>query len=109
MSLLTPWLLLVGCGGIVESGPHESSSESSSAAQAGARGSSSQPAGDTELGECVLGPAESYDVPCAWVAAGRCYEQREMACNCSCPRSHDSQCVSSFDSGPQGHVPVTCN
>jgi hypothetical protein len=31
-----------------------------------------------------------------------------MACNCACPRSHDSQCVSGFESGPNGHVLVSC-
>jgi hypothetical protein len=64
---------------------------------------------DTELGECKLGVREySTSKPCPWVADGRCYDTREMACNCECPRDRDSQCLSGFGDGPNGHVLVEC-
>lgn len=64
---------------------------------------------DTELGACTLGEM-SWDVAegCAWIADNRCYETREMACNCACPRDRNSQCTSGFDSGPEGRVQVQC-
>jgi hypothetical protein len=64
---------------------------------------------DTELGACQLGEV-SWDVAdgCAWIADNRCYETREMACNCACPRDRNSQCTSGFDSGPNGRVQVDC-
>jgi hypothetical protein len=64
---------------------------------------------DTELGDCKLGEV-SWDVAegCAWIADNRCYETREMACNCACPRSRNSQCTSGFDSGPDGRIQVEC-
>jgi hypothetical protein len=65
--------------------------------------------GDTELGECKLGQMV-YDTrgSCPWVAENRCYQTREMACNCACPRDRDSQCSSGFDNGPDGRVDVDC-
>ena len=64
---------------------------------------------DTELGECELGPRVfSSNEPCGWLADERCYDTREMACNCACPRDRDSQCLSGFDEGPDGHVQVDC-
>jgi len=65
--------------------------------------------GDTELGECQLGQMV-YDTrgACPWVAEKRCYQTREMACNCACPRDRDSQCSSGFDDGPDGRVDVVC-
>jgi hypothetical protein len=69
------------------------------------------PDADTDLGDCKLGPVENYSSPepCAWVADKRCYSSREMACNCACPRSRNSQCASGFEDGPDGHVWVACN
>lgn len=110
--------LLAACGGVVETShdPAETSSTKSSSGGSGSSrksssGATDNPDADTELGTCKLGPVESYsgDVPCAWVADNRCYETHEMACNCACPRTHDSQCSSGFDAGPNGHVWVACN
>jgi hypothetical protein len=65
--------------------------------------------GDTALGECKLGfSVFETGQPCAWIADDRCYDTREMACNCECPRDRDSQCFSGFDNGPDGHVLVEC-
>jgi hypothetical protein len=105
-------VLLVGCGGIVE---RSSGGTGDGAPQApseqpgddsGAPGI--DPRSDTELGECVLGYLETFSKPCAWVADDRCYDARQMACNCVCPRDRDSQCTSGFDGGPDGHVWVDC-
>lgn len=105
---------VVGCGGVVEGGsrdPDESSDPSREQPPKPEADSSGirDPDADTELGTCVLGKAERYDEPCAWVANERCYATREMACNCACPRTRDSQCVSGFGAGPDGHVWVDCN
>lgn len=103
--------LLVACGGVVEGGGSEKPEPSTSSGATANKDDSASPGfGEpgTELGECVLGPAETYAVPCAWVADGRCYETRAMACNCACPRTHNSQCTSGFESGPDGHVWVVC-
>lgn len=84
---------------------------SSAAAAAGSPPATDNPDADTELGECVLGPLEysSPGKPCAWVTGGRCYAKRAMACNCACPRTHDSLCVSGFEGGLDDRVWVACN
>jgi hypothetical protein len=115
------WLLVlplvVACGGIAEGGSNEPSDGASKNAASGSSSSSSSnevadnPDADTDLGECKLGPLEGDRTHplCAWVADGRCYQTREMACNCACPRSRNSQCTSGFEDGPDGHVWVACN
>lgn len=108
-----PWLVLVlGCGGNVEGGARDPEAEQNSgevpATPPGDDESASVDA-DIELGACKLGRKEDWREPCAWVADGRCYADREMACNCACPRSRNSQCVSGFEDGPDGHVWVSCN
>jgi hypothetical protein len=119
------WLLLlplgVACGGVVEGGSKDpqdgtpsgaaaSSSKSSSSSSSSDSGTDN-PDADTDLGSCTLGPLENRATAqqCAWVAEKRCYQTREMACNCACPRSRNSQCSSGFDDGPDGHVWVACN
>jgi hypothetical protein len=101
--------LAVGCGGQVQGGSDESGSPSNEPQTP----SDADPGGDdgyaeTELGACTLGRVEDYRDPCPWVANKRCYDEREMACNCACPRSGNSQCVSGFEAGAHGHVIVTC-
>ena len=109
-----PWLvalaLVTACGGETEGGSHEPSA-GGAAPKPGASTPDPGQSADTELGDCVLGALENRAIeqPCAWVADKRCYQTREMACNCACPRSRNSQCASGFDAGPDGHVWVTCN
>jgi hypothetical protein len=115
------WLLtlplVMACGGIAEGGSNEPSDGASKNTASGSSSSSSSnqgadnPDADTDLGECKLGPLEGDPAHplCAWVADKRCYQTREMACNCACPRSRNSQCTSGFDEGPDGHVWVACN
>lgn len=99
------WLsLVVGCGGNVEGGASDAGPDSDSKQSP----DGSQNA-DTELGACELGRKEDWREPCPWVAEGRCYDDREMACNCACPRSGSSQCASGFEDGPDGHVWVSCD
>jgi hypothetical protein len=114
-------VLALACGGRVDGGskdPGESELSKSPAPSSTASSSSSSsssgtdnPDANTDLGACVRGPLEyaEPDKPCAWVAENRCYDTREMACNCACPRSHNSQCASGFDDGPDGHVWVACD
>jgi hypothetical protein len=104
---------LLACGGEVTGGGSQSSStaEQSSPSQGGSQPKSTFGAPNTALGDCVEGPLEgsAEATSCTWVAKQHCYEQREMACNCACPRDRDSQCLSGFDKGPTGHVPVDCD
>lgn len=112
-------LVLPACGGVVvetardpdKDPPAKLPSGAAGGSSKSASGSTDNPDADTDLGACTLGPAENYssDRPCAWVADMRCYDTHEMACNCACPRTHDSQCTSGFDAGPNGHVWVACN
>jgi len=103
--LLLALPLAVACGGNVEGGSHEPKeseptpqpSEPASDPDSG----TDNPDADIDLGDCTLGKPENRD--------DRCYETREMACNCACPRSRNSQCASGFDDGPDGHVWVACN
>ena len=117
---LGPWLvtlafaLATACGGEFEGGSHEPSPGSPTpnpSASTSDQGQGTDPVADTDLGDCVLGALENRATaePCAWVADERCYQTHEMACNCACPRSRNSQCTSGFDDGPDGHVWVACN
>jgi hypothetical protein len=110
------WLalpLLVACGGNVEGGSREpkEAAPNSSAPPSNQNSETDDPEADVDLGDCTLGTPENRATanPCPWVADDRCYETREMACNCACPRSRNSQCASGFDDGPDGHVWVACN
>jgi hypothetical protein len=111
-------LLVAGCGGQVVGGSGEgddapiasSSPTASPSASAGKSASQSGTIeGDTALGDCELGPRAIGSQPCAWLAGDRCYQDRAMACNCICPRTHDSQCSSSFGGGQESRVKVTCD
>lgn len=108
-------LLVLGtlaCGGEVRRSGRDTGSSNSQASSPNQDDpmSSSFGEADTAVGDCVPGPPEEEALygPCMWVADGRCYQEREMACNCVCPRDRDSQCSSGFDAGPNGHVKVSC-
>jgi len=116
--LLLALPLAVACGGVTEGGSHEPGSQDpdgsappSTPTTSESETPSDNPDADTDLGECTLGALENRatDQLCAWVADKRCYQTREMACNCACPRSRNSQCSSGFDEGPDGHVWVACD
>jgi hypothetical protein len=108
--------LAAACGGnVVGDGSRDvketAPSPGSSAPVASQEQGHDNPDGDVDLGDCTLGPAENRatDNQCAWVADDRCYQTREMACNCACPRTRNSQCASGFEDGPDGHVWVSCH
>lgn len=110
--------LLVACGGHTEGGTSDDPAEPGDAAgddknrgEGKSDGSGAPIEGDTALGECVLGfpPYAPEGRLCPWLADDLCYESREMACNCVCPRDRDSQCASGFEGGPDSRVEVYCN
>ena len=107
-------LAIVACGGNVSGGSQdpEDSEQPETQPDPSATPSGKGGFGDanTELGPCTLGPVvyETDGAPCAWLADNRCYVERSMACNCACPRERDSQCMSGFEAGPDGHVEVYC-
>lgn len=111
-------MLVVACGGVVEGGSRQDGGEQTPSTNPGKDPPASDdedsgsglndPNADTELGDCKLGYAETYTKACAWVTDGRCYETRQMACNCACPRDRNSQCASGFEGGADGHVWVAC-
>jgi hypothetical protein len=106
--------LVVACGGHTEGGtgdaPESAQGASGSSAGNDRNGSSPKVEGDTLLGECTLGFSQHRPEgrSCTWLADALCYESRDMACNCICPRSRDSQCFSGFEEGPDGRVEVFC-
>jgi hypothetical protein len=111
-------LTALSCGGNVEGGAKDPDENTPTTTPSGSEASgdtddtaTDNPDADTALGSCTLGPKENLasSEPCAWVADNRCYQTHEMACNCACPRSRNSQCSSGFEAGPNGHVWVACN
>ena len=107
---------LVACGGHTEGGTDQTGENDPPETGNGKgnpddQGSPSNVDGDTPLGECVLGfaPYASEGRSCTWLADDLCYESRDMACNCVCPRNRDSQCASGFEGGPDSRVEVYCN
>lgn len=113
--VLMAWLV-AACGGRTEGGssealePEPGRNEGNEGNEGKGNWSSPGFEGDTPLGECVLGfpPYRPEGRSCPWLADDLCYESREMACNCICPRNRDSQCSSGFDAGPDGRVHVYC-
>jgi hypothetical protein len=102
---------LLGCGGIAQGGGTDPEPDgSTNSAKGGTNSTDSFGNADTAVGECIEGPLEAdaaFDM-CAWVAKGRCYMEREKACNCACPHDRDSQCSSGFGGPGNGHVKVSC-
>jgi hypothetical protein len=105
--------IVAACGGNVAGGSREDDGDAENPASQPDSPSGhgdGHPEADTELGECTLGPYvyETEGAPCAWLTDNRCYETRDMACNCACPRDRNSQCTSGFEAGPNGQVWVSC-
>jgi hypothetical protein len=93
-------LALGGCGGKTERGGE------GVLLTEGGSGSGGPPI--TPLGACELGFVWENDPsrPCPWIAEGRCYDTKEEACACICPRDRKSFCVSP---SPGERVDVTCS
>jgi len=94
-------LLVAACGGRVET-------DGESGPSNGAYGSGDEPAsGAGPLGPCVLGSKPSGQ-SCPYLGDGRCYPTKAAACNCICPRDHDSWCVTDMDDPAQASSFVEC-
>jgi hypothetical protein len=48
------------------------------------------------------------DYYCPYYADGLCYETKAAACNCVCPRDHDSWCSSELGESPAWTMGVSC-
>ncbi len=93
---------LVGCGGRVDQ-----TSEPVVAADGDGGDGVDDPWAGAPLGACKLGHPVKAGEPCLWQSAGLCYSSKHDACNCACPRDHDSICFSDYpeDGSP---VEVSC-
>ena len=102
------------CGGQTDrtgesEGPIDGSG-SGGASGGGGNGSAGGPT--TPLGECKKGVPATNDPEqlCPWVGFKDklCYDTKELACACACPRDKRSTCISSLPGGPTDRVPVEC-
>jgi hypothetical protein len=115
------WLALVvtACGGTVldpedgETAPSSQTGSGSGSETGSQTGSETAPDfKDVPLGECIEGFSRHVDAttPCNWLGEdGLCYETKEAACNCICPRDRDSTCSSGFFRGEGEATPVNCS
>jgi hypothetical protein len=99
-----------GCGGRTEdsderSGGGGSSSENSSAVSDASAWEANLPLGDCQPG---FEPSAAYGRPCNWLGEGLCYDTKEDACNCICPREPGTQCISGFYDGEDSRTLVSC-
>lgn len=65
-----------------------------------------------DLGTCVPGfeRASNPSRSCNWLTdAGVCFDTKDAACACICPRNADSVCFSGFDDGPGSATLVHCS
>jgi len=103
---------LTACGGSTEIGDNPSGQAppwvQGSGGEAGARGfGDSSPLGDCQSSGFL--PSQANGRPCNWIINDRCYDTREDACECECPRDEgDVFCVSGPDEGDDAHNPVSC-
>jgi hypothetical protein len=105
-------LLVIACGGTVEQPDNSPSSTEPGTGTSTDTGSSTESGfKDVQLGNCESGfdPDSEIDRPCDWLGQdGLCYESKEEACNCICPRDQDSYCSSGFFRGEGEATPVSC-
>jgi hypothetical protein len=110
---------LVACGGrYVEPGPSGSGTgEPAGSETTTDDGKGSDSSGTTvtlpqhDLGVCTPGFERAADPSrsCNWLTeAGVCFDTKDAACNCICPKG-DSICFSSFDDGPGSATLVHCS
>lgn len=103
-------LLLLACGGQAERTIEEGGgSGGGSKVPSGGR-PNDDPNGGTPLQPCEPGFTrfDGSGRSCNWLAEGLCYEAKEAACACVCPRDRDSLCLSGF--GTEGSAtPVICD
>jgi hypothetical protein len=101
-------VFFVACGGQVDDGGEKDPT--------GAPGSPSGDSGTDEddpwsgvpLGDCQGGfKPGNPEEPCVWKVGKLCYPTKHDACNCACPKDHDSICSSGYPDG-FGPVEVFC-
>ncbi|HEY3667040.1 MAG TPA: hypothetical protein VGL19_13600 [Polyangiaceae bacterium] len=66
---------------------------------------------DHDLGMCQPGfdRASNPGRSCNWLTdSGKCFDTKDAACNCICPRSGESLCSSGVDGGPGSATLVHC-
>lgn len=110
------WLAvtMVACGGVVSEPEDRESAPSTDTASGTSTGTGSGADSefkDVPLGDCETGfdPNSDPTTPCNWLGEdGLCYETRDAACNCICPRNRDSTCSSGFFRGEGQATPVYC-
>ena len=107
----------VGCGGDVKESDEDTATDAKTATSSTNSSSNEQAAeadsSDTRrLQDCVEGfdPLEEPERPCTWLGDdGLCYDTMDAACDCVCPRDHDSYCISEFPKGEGGRTEVYCS
>lgn len=93
----------MSCGGDVQREPSDDPSGSVGASGAAGAGAE-DPWGGTPLGDCKGGfQPGNPEEPCLWKVGKLCYPTKHDACNCACPKDHDSICSSGY---PDGFSPV---
>jgi hypothetical protein len=103
------WMLYglsCGCGGQAERAIDDRPGEG----QAQADGSGSATGNTVPLGACMPGfdRYENLDRPCNWLADALCYDTKDQACACICPRDKESLCLSGLPA-PGSATRVTCD
>jgi hypothetical protein len=117
--LAVVWTALAACGGRYEGpgsgGSGTGAATESSTGSGGSKGSDSSGTTITlpkhDLGTCTPGfeRASNPNRSCNWLTeAGVCFDTKDAACACICPRNADSVCFSGFDDGPGSATLVHC-
>jgi hypothetical protein len=111
LSLVICSSLSFACGGQAERTVGEESEDEGPGTASGSSGGKASPSDDLELGPCVKGfdRFERLDQPCNWLAENLCYDSKEAACSCICPRPGPSLCLSGFYGGEGSATAVYCD
>jgi hypothetical protein len=108
---------LVACGGRYEepgsgtSAPAGSSTSSDGSQKSDSSSGTTVTLPQQDLGVCTPGFERAADPArsCNWLTeAGVCFDTKDDACACICPRAGDSLCWSNFDNGPGSATLVHC-
>jgi hypothetical protein len=96
-------VVFVACGGQVDEGKDEAPT-GAPGSQTGDSGTEEDPWAGAPLGDCKGGfKPGNPEEPCVWKVGKLCYPTKDAACNCACPKDHDSICSSGY---PDGFSPV---
>ena len=104
-----------GCGGDVKDSSEDTTKDGKTASPSANSSTTEADAGSSDtqkLGSCKKGfdPLEQPDQPCNWLGDdGLCYDDRQAACNCVCPKDCSSLCLSGFYDGEGSRTDVYCS